>query len=202
MVIFKEAVPVSRESIKQVSLELFRRYSYVKTSVSDIAAAAGIGKGTVYLSFKTKEDILFSILDDEIDNLRLEEDPVYSDPAVDLEFKVSRFSKSLLDLHFQIRDLMFGSLENLRGRELQDVYQKITQYLDRVVAFLGRILAIHGHTVTEPTAQALREFTLFLSGRFIIYIFSHDWSNRTELYELMPEWSRQLFRPLVLAKNL
>ncbi len=191
---------MSRESIKQVSLELFRRYSYVKTSVSDIAAAAGIGKGTVYLSFKTKEDILFSLLDDEIDNLKLDEDPAYSDPAIDLQVKVSRFSKSLLDLHFQIRDLMFGSLENLRGRELQDVYQKITQYLDRVVAFLGRILAIHGYPVTEPTSQALREFALFLSGRFIIYIFSHDWSNRTELYELMPEWSRQLFRPLVLER--
>jgi len=192
---------LSRETIKQVSLDLFRRYSYVKTSVSDIAAAAGIGKGTVYLSFKTKEDILFALLDDEINSLKLREDPVLLDPAVDLEAKVSRFSKSLLDLHFQIRDLMFGSLENLRGQELQDVYLKISQYIDRVVDFLGHILELHGHAATDERAGALREFILFLSGRFIVYILSHDWSFRDELYRLMPVWARQLFRPLVLPET-
>lgn len=191
---------MSRESIKQASLELFRRYSYVKTSVSDIAAAAGIGKGTVYLSFKTKEDILFALLDDEIDKLKLKEDPAFADPKIDLDAKISRFAKALLDLHFQIRDLMFGSLENLRGRELQDVYVKIAQYIDRVVDFLGYILSIHGYPSTDEQAAALREFILFLSGRFVIYILSHDWNYREELDRLMPLWATQLFRPLVLGR--
>ena len=126
----------------------------------------------------------------------------YQDPAIDLDTKLSRFSTALLDLHFQIRDLMFGSLENLRGRELQDVYLKINQYIDRVVAFLSHILTVHGHTVTEVRAAAIGEFVLFLSGRFIVYILSHDWNSRQELYTLMPVWAVELFRPLVLPEAL
>ena len=191
---------MSRESIKKAALELFRRYSYVKTSVADIATAAGIGKGTVYLSFKTKEDILFSLLDDHIDSLKLREDPAYQDLSIDLETKICRFSKSLLDLHFQIRDLMFGSLDNLRGRELQDVYLKINLYIDRVTSFLSHILTVHGYPVTDKRAAAIGEFVLFLSGRFIVYILSHDWNNREELDTLMPIWALRLFRPLVLPE--
>jgi AcrR family transcriptional regulator len=52
---------VSKDAIKKAALELFHRYSYVKTSVSDIAAKSGIGKGSVFLAFKSKEDILFSL---------------------------------------------------------------------------------------------------------------------------------------------
>jgi AcrR family transcriptional regulator len=193
---------VSRETIKQAALELFRRYSYVKTSVSDIAAAAGIGKGTVYLSFKTKEDILFALLDDEINSLNLRDDPAFLDPSVDLDIKLGRFSVSILDLLFQIRDLMFGSLENLRGRELQDVYLKLAQYIDRVTDFLSHILELHGYQPVKERAAAIREFVLFLAGRFIVYILSHDWNYREELYLLVPVWARLIFRPLVLPERV
>ncbi|MGE4526522.1 MAG: TetR/AcrR family transcriptional regulator, partial [Sphaerochaeta sp.] len=40
---------MSREDIKSAALKLFKRYSYVKTTVADIASVAGIGKGSVYL---------------------------------------------------------------------------------------------------------------------------------------------------------
>lgn len=36
---------------------LFERYGYSKTTIEDIAAAANIGKGTVYLHFSSKEEI-------------------------------------------------------------------------------------------------------------------------------------------------
>jgi AcrR family transcriptional regulator len=191
---------MTREKIKQVSLELFRRYSYVKTSVSDIAAAAGIGKGTIYLSFKTKEEILFSLLDDDINAIKAQTDPTFLDPAVSLDAKLDLFSREVLDLHFQIRDLMFGSFENVEGRELQDVYLKFAAYIDRVSEFLVRVVALHGYSETSERQAAIREFLLFLSGRFVIYILSHDWNNREEIYRLMPVWARQIFQTLVLQE--
>lgn len=44
--------------------ELFGRYGFEKTTVDDIARHTGIGKGSVYLEFKTKEDILIAIIDE------------------------------------------------------------------------------------------------------------------------------------------
>lgn len=193
---------MSRETIKQAALELFRRYSYVKTSVSDIAAASGIGKGTVYLSFRTKEEILFALLDDEIAAIKVKTDPAFLDPKVSLETKLDLFSVSILEQHFFIRDLMFGSFENVHGRELQDVYLKFAYYIDRVADYLVHMVSLHGYPTTDLRKANTREFVLYLSGRIIVYILSHDWNNREEVFELIPVWARQIFPPLVLQETI
>jgi AcrR family transcriptional regulator len=53
----------TRESILNASEQLFARYGYKKTTVDDIAREAGIGKGTVYLYFKGKEDVAIGVVD-------------------------------------------------------------------------------------------------------------------------------------------
>ncbi len=47
-----------RERILRSARDLFLHYGLKKTTIEEIARAAGIGKGTVYLYFKTKEEIL------------------------------------------------------------------------------------------------------------------------------------------------
>ena len=188
---------MSREKIKQAALELFRRYSYVKTSVSDIATASGIGKGTVYLSFKTKEEILFAILDDAIQAKKVQISPELFDPNKDLDGKLSLFSQDILDLHFQIRDLMFGSFENVEGKELQDVYLKFANYIDMAAGYLAEVVGPHGYPPSPQRLAAIREWVLFLSGRIVIYILSHDWNSRQDIHLLIPGWSRSLFHALV-----
>ena len=51
-----------REKILDASLRAFNQKGFASTSVAEIAAAAGIAKGTVYLYFRSKEDILNEIL--------------------------------------------------------------------------------------------------------------------------------------------
>jgi AcrR family transcriptional regulator len=50
------------EQIIAAADELFARYGFERTSIEDIAKHLGIGKGSVYLDFKTKQDILIEIL--------------------------------------------------------------------------------------------------------------------------------------------
>ena len=50
---------------------VFARQSYAETVVDDIAGQAGIGKGTLYLYFKSKEEIFLAALIE--DARRLEE---------------------------------------------------------------------------------------------------------------------------------
>ncbi len=46
-----------REQILSAAERLFRHYGFAKTTVADIARRAGIGVGTVYLDFSSKEGI-------------------------------------------------------------------------------------------------------------------------------------------------
>ena len=59
----KAAVADKREAIVRSAIKVFARKGYFSSKVADIAAEAGIADGTVYLYFKSKEDILHSIFD-------------------------------------------------------------------------------------------------------------------------------------------
>jgi TetR/AcrR family fatty acid metabolism transcriptional regulator len=52
-----------REAILRAATRVFARNGYFNSKVSDIAKAAGVADGTVYLYFKSKEEILHSIFE-------------------------------------------------------------------------------------------------------------------------------------------
>src|SRR5216684_6613007 len=52
-----------RESILRAATRVFARNGYFNSKVADIARAAGVADGTVYLYFKSKEEVLHSIFD-------------------------------------------------------------------------------------------------------------------------------------------
>ena len=56
-----------REAILRAATRVFARNGYFNSKVADIAAAAGVADGTVYLYFKSKEEILHSIFDRSVD---------------------------------------------------------------------------------------------------------------------------------------
>lgn len=52
-----------REAILRAAVKVFARNGYFNSKVSDIAGEAGIADGTVYLYFKSKEEVLHSVFD-------------------------------------------------------------------------------------------------------------------------------------------
>jgi TetR/AcrR family fatty acid metabolism transcriptional regulator len=59
----RPAVNDKREAILRAATQVFARNGYFNSKVADIAKAAGVADGTVYLYFKSKEEILHSIFD-------------------------------------------------------------------------------------------------------------------------------------------
>lgn len=55
--------PESAERILDAADRLLARFGYRKMTVDDLAKEAGIGKGTVYLSFESKSDVALAIID-------------------------------------------------------------------------------------------------------------------------------------------
>ena len=56
-----------RESILRAAIGVFAHNGYFNSKVADIAREAGVADGTVYLYFKSKEEILHSIFDRSVD---------------------------------------------------------------------------------------------------------------------------------------
>src|SRR5262245_25608439 len=55
-----------RSSILRAATRVFARNGYFNAKVADIASAADVADGTVYLSFKSKDEMLHSIFDQNI----------------------------------------------------------------------------------------------------------------------------------------
>ena len=51
---------------------LFREKGFEKTSIEELARAAGIGKGTIYGYFQTKSDILKALCEDKLERMHRE----------------------------------------------------------------------------------------------------------------------------------
>ncbi len=69
------------ERILEAAAELIVRWGYKKTTIDDIARQAGVAKGTIYLHWKTREDLFRAVLIH--DELKLVEDMkqrIASDP--------------------------------------------------------------------------------------------------------------------------
>src|SRR5678815_40955 len=56
-----------REAIMRAAISVFAHNGYFNSKVADIAREAGVADGTVYLYFKSKEDILHSIFDRSVE---------------------------------------------------------------------------------------------------------------------------------------
>lgn len=63
----KAPITDKRGAILRAGIKVFARNGYFNSKVSDVAAEAGIADGTVYLYFKSKDEILHSIFDRAMD---------------------------------------------------------------------------------------------------------------------------------------
>src|ERR1043165_7939643 len=70
----KMAAIAPKEAVKDAILDatdrLLARFGYRKMTVEDIAAEARIGKGTIYLHFSSKEEVVLSHVDRIVDRLK------------------------------------------------------------------------------------------------------------------------------------
>jgi AcrR family transcriptional regulator len=87
------------------------------TTVSQIAQAAGVAKGTVYLYFESKDAVLHQILSDDLDRLREETLPAIEADAP-LEVRLRRYFTAMVAFYEERKDFIELCQIEL-GRELR-----------------------------------------------------------------------------------
>src|SRR5919112_5986329 len=55
--------PDKRQRILTAAVKTFARHGFFNAQVADVARAAGVASGTVYLYFRSKDDLLVSIFE-------------------------------------------------------------------------------------------------------------------------------------------
>ena len=60
----------TRLAILQAAMHLFATRGYERTSITDLATAAGIGKGTIYSYFRTKSEIFLAFCEEQLEVIR------------------------------------------------------------------------------------------------------------------------------------
>ncbi len=62
----KDSADRQREFV-ETAIKLFSEKGYENTTIDDIVAAMGVAKGLFYYYFKTKDDVLYALVDDMVD---------------------------------------------------------------------------------------------------------------------------------------
>jgi TetR/AcrR family fatty acid metabolism transcriptional regulator len=136
----RRRVDGKRERILEAAVRVFARKGYFAARVSDVARRAGVADGTIYLYFRSKEDLLVSLFDEvmrkHLDEARAELARVEGAPA-----KLRRIAEH----HLQV----FGG-----NRDLAVVFQvelrQSTKFMERFTAsWLQDYFALVGAVIDE-----------------------------------------------------
>ncbi len=121
-----------RRLILDAAVEVFASHGFHRSRVSDIAKKADIADGTLYLYFKSKEDVLISIFEERMAEL-IEASRAVIDPAPDPVEKLRRFVRFHVGSVEQNRALATVFLVEIRlsNRFMKDYEpKKLKEYLD------------------------------------------------------------------------
>lgn len=110
----KAVVVDKREAILRAAIKTFAKKGYFNAKVADIAAEAGIADGTVYLYFKSKEEVLHSVFDRAMDEF-IEEGRKEIAQISDVKRKLLRIAELHLEKLGADRDLAVVFQVELRG---------------------------------------------------------------------------------------
>ncbi len=109
----KRGGPDKRDRILKAAVKVFAKNGFYATRVSEIAKAAGVADGTIYLYFKNKDDVLITIFEDGIQQLLaiLREVAAAEEP---FDARIKRIIELQLGLLEDQRDLAEVITVNLR----------------------------------------------------------------------------------------
>jgi TetR/AcrR family transcriptional regulator, repressor for uid operon len=126
-----------KEKILQSAMENFAKNGFDRTRMEDIATAASLAKGTLYLYFKNKEDLFYAICDHNLEELRNQLSRLFNrkeNIMLDAERFYNEYRKGSLGsdtIRFEMIALSTRSpkLRKILAENQSKVYQVVKEFL-------------------------------------------------------------------------
>lgn len=190
-----EKLTDKQKKIIEAAIETFSEKGYAASSTSEIAKKAGVAEGTIFRHYKTKKDLLFSIVS-----------PLLT--KIFVPFIVNDFDKVLNNEYDRVEDFLRATIENRRDAMLKllpvikIVLQEVPfhpemkkQFIDHVAKKLfDRVSGViknyqeRGQLVELPPESIARlAISSILSYLFTRYILlpEIEWNDEREMEQLI-----------------
>ncbi|MFQ3543970.1 TetR/AcrR family transcriptional regulator [Halobacillus rhizosphaerae] len=187
----KEITP-KQAQILQAAVEIFAEKGYASSSTSEIAAKAGVAEGTIFRHYKTKKELLISIVTPVMTKFTVPffathfANQVFENPPAEFEELLRNLLKNRFEFAKQNAPLIKILIQEIAfHEELQDRIQEV--FLEEVFPKFERILD-HFKTdqtvIDYPTTTIIRMVVSaivgFLVTRFLIAP-DGEWNDEEEL---------------------
>jgi TetR/AcrR family transcriptional regulator, repressor for uid operon len=128
-----------KEKIVQAAITTFSKYGYDKTRMDDIAKSANLGKGTLYLYFKSKEELFYAISENSIKELKEQLSKLFSKKE-DLVHDAEKFYDQYRNMIHDSEKVSFEIIaESSRNPKLRKaLYEQRMKVYDIVIDYLRR----------------------------------------------------------------
>jgi len=129
-----------RKEIFNASVHLFLDKGFNETSMREIAEAAGIGKSTLYDYFPSKDDILLSFMEDELENLTKRGEEI---------------ARQDVGAQEKLRQIMFDYMDYLAAQE--DFYMKLSLEVQRLAQQSLARIQVKRHAYQDLIRSVIEE---------------------------------------------
>ncbi|MDZ7374115.1 MAG: TetR/AcrR family transcriptional regulator [candidate division KSB1 bacterium] len=163
-----------RKSILEAAIRLFAEKGYHETRMDDVAEAAGLSKGALYLYYKSKEDLFCALIEEKVQELiptlQSAVDGAHSLP--DLVHKVVRTQLSLRQDNVHMFRI-FQAHQWRSDLRMERSMEHIRRHLEQFVVTLANAFA---RFLSELSSEECRSLALELFG--MLNMHTVDWLVR------------------------
>ena len=170
--------PLTRKQILDAALLLFSERGFARTSVRDIARAAGITDAAIYYHFASKRELFEALIEGRgfttaLENLERAEITIGPREAIPL------VALNSLGFIFQNRDLMKVLLFEAVAQDAvaTEEYRILTQRWERALARILRFYAERGQLLTRDVDELAHQVVITVLGAFSDYLMSPQASS-------------------------
>jgi AcrR family transcriptional regulator len=153
-----------RHQVFNASVHLFLEKGFQETTMQEIAEAAGMGKSTLYDYFKTKDEILFSVVEDEVYDLTEQAKVIVTQDLPAAE-KLKQVMQAHLEHLLEQKDFYTNLLFEVQRLSIED--QRRLQVKRHVYQDL--LCSLIGQAIQEG---AFRPVTPLLAARIILSLLT------------------------------
>jgi AcrR family transcriptional regulator len=189
------------ERILDVAAELLLRWGYNRVTIDDLAAQVGVGKGTIYLHWNTREELFYAVIAREYIAATDEVlTPMRRDPAAVLPHRLMRAYFLVTMRRPLIRAVFVSDLEVL-GKLVKGVDRALEAQQDAAFNDYLRLLAEHGLLRADVSPEELTYAVTATVGGFLLTDtliseqYQPDLERKADLLALTVQRAFEIDRP-------